>query len=197
MKRLAALLILAIAGPAAFAADLEVRVRTPDGQPVVNAVVSVPGDFTSMPDPTEMPSMEQRDLQFNPFVLIVREGSEVVFPNRDRVRHHVYSFARGNRFELELYGREEERTVRFEVLGGVPVGCNIHDDMLAFIRVVDTPFAEVTGDDGTAVLTGLESGPKTLTVWHPFARSRDNLSIRELSGDETEIEVVLDIPDPG
>lgn len=180
----------------AQATDLTVTVRTSDGTPVVNAVVSVPGDLADAPGPAEMPAMEQRDLQFNPFVLIVREGQEVVFPNRDRVRHHVYSFARGNRFELELYGREEERTVRFEVLGGVPIGCNIHDDMLAFIRVVDTPFAEVTSEEGVAVLSGMDSVPQTLTVWHPFASGRNNLTTVEVDGSQAAIEITLDIADP-
>jgi plastocyanin len=190
-------LLTAIAlSTAAFAADVEVIVHTPDGAPVANAVVSVPGDLSAVPAPAEMPSMEQRDQQFNPFVLVVREGAEVVFPNRDRVRHHVYSFARGNRFELELYGREEERTVRFEVAGGVPIGCNIHDDMLAFIRVVDTPHAVVTDATGTARLSGISDGAQTVTVWHPYARGRNNLVTVELADGQDRLDVVIDITAP-
>ena len=195
MRALFALILLFGWLVPAQAADLTVTVRTSDGTPVEHAVVSVPGDLADVPGLAEMPAMEQRDLQFNPFVLIVREGHEVVFPNRDRVRHHVYSFARGNRFELELYGREEERTVRFEVLGGVPIGCNIHDDMLGFIRVVDTPFAEITDSAGTATLSGISDGDQTLTVWHPFARGRNNLTTLEVAGGQTTIEVTLDIAD--
>ena len=140
--------------------------------------------------------MAQENLQFNPFVLVVPEGADVTFPNRDRVRHHVYSFARGNRFELELYGREEERSVRFERTGIVPLGCNIHDDMLAFIRVVDTPYAVRTDADGLAVLEGLPDGATELTVWHPFGDAPDNqitLPVTLDGADAPQVEVTLDL----
>lgn len=81
---------------AAGAADLRIRVITPNGEPVANAVVSVPGELTAVALRAEPLEMAQVDIQFDPFVLVVPRGADVVFPNRDRVRHHVYSFARGN-----------------------------------------------------------------------------------------------------
>jgi hypothetical protein len=135
--------------------------------------------------------MAQENLQFNPFVLVVPEGAEVLFPNRDRVRHHVYSFARGNAFELELYGREQERSVVFDAQGNVPIGCNIHDDMIAFIRVVDTPHATVTDADGVARFSGLDGGSHTVTVWHPYANAEDNQISIEVPAGATELTVSL------
>lgn len=179
---------------AAGAADLRIRVITPDGEPVANAVVSVPGELTAVALRAEPLEMAQVDIQFDPFVLVVPRGADVVFPNRDRVRHHVYSFARGNRFELELYGREQERSVRFDVAGPVPLGCNIHDQMIAFIRVVDTPFAARTDADGRAVLAGLPAGSTTLTVWHPYGNAEDNvvtLAIDPAGGTEATVTLAL------
>jgi len=159
----------------AGAAELRVSVTNSAGEPVPNAVVSLPGELTADFIPAEPLEMAQVDVQFDPFVLVVPRGAEVLFPNRDRVRHHVYSFARGNQFELELYGREQERSVAFSAAGAVPLGCNIHDQMIAFIRVVDTPFAVRTDGDGVAVLTGVPTGMTTLTVWHPYGNAENNL----------------------
>ncbi len=54
----------------------------------------------------------------------------------------------------------------------VAVGCNIHDSMVGFIRVVDAPFAVKTDAKGVAVLRGVPGGAATLTVWHPYAKAK-------------------------
>jgi hypothetical protein len=123
--------------------------------------------------------MEQRDMQFHPFVLIVPVGGEVTFPNHDKVRHHVYSFSPAKTFELKLYGRDEARRVRFDKPGVVALGCNIHDDMAAYVRVVDTPYAAKTDAAGEAVLHNLPAGTVSLAVWHPYLRGGHDL-VREI-----------------
>lgn len=139
------------------------------GKAVRDAVVMVAADTgapaVKFPWPMEM---KQENLVFDPYVLIVPAGSDVKFPNLDKVRHHVYSFSRGNKFELKLYGRDESRSVRLEKAGVAAVGCNIHDTMVAYIRVVDTPYAGKTGADGKVTLD-LPAGAAAATVWHPNA----------------------------
>src|SRR5262245_3784753 len=110
----------AIAVPA-WAGDLVVAVTTPDSKPLADAVVSVPG--AGKPAFPWKLEVAQKDKQFSPFVLIVPVGSDVAFPNLDKFRHHVYSFAKGNKFELELYGREEKRSVTFKTVGTAAIGC--------------------------------------------------------------------------
>jgi len=163
----------AAAGPA-FAGDLVVTVVTKDGKPLADAVVSAPAPDGS-PKPAFPWKLEivQKNTQFLPFVLIVPVGAEVSFPNLDRFRHHVYSFSKGNKFELELYGREEKRSVAFRTVGSAALGCNIHDQMVAFVRVVDTPFAAKTDASGKAELKAAPDGASRLTVWHPHARTKD------------------------
>jgi plastocyanin len=167
----------------AAAADLTVNIRTPGGEPVRDAVVTVyPASGASAP-PTRFAwaqEMGQQDLQFDPFVLITPVGGDVAFPNRDGVRHHVYSFSPAKRFELRLYGKGENPSVRFEKAGVVAVGCNIHDSMVAFIKVVDTPYAIKSGPTGSVTLRGLPAGAATLRVWHPYMRSPDNEVVRQL-----------------
>jgi hypothetical protein len=108
-------------------------------------------------------------------VLIVPVGAEVSFPNRDTVRHHVYSFSPTRPFELKLYGSEQAaRSVKFDKAGVVALGCNIHDSMVAFIRVVTTPFAAKTDGAGHARLTGMNGGAATLKLWHPYLKAPGN-----------------------
>ncbi len=118
----------------------------------------------------------QRDVQFQPYVLIAPVGATVSFPNLDRVRHHVYSFSRGNRFEIELFGQDQTRTHAFTTVGTAALGCNIHDQMLAYVRVVDTPWAGKTGATGDVTIAGVPAGPARLVVWHPRLNVRGNES---------------------
>lgn len=177
MRLFAALtLALAMAAPAR-AGDLSVALKTPAGRPVADAVITVrpQGGVPRGPIRFSWPyRMAQQSMQFTPFVLIVPVGGQVAFPNLDGVRHHVYSFSPAKPFELKLYGRDETRFVVFDKVGVVAVGCNIHDSMVGFIRVVDTPFAARSTAAGAAMVTGLPAGLATVTVWHPYSKAPRN-----------------------
>lgn len=156
---------------AAHAAPVVIDVRGFDGKPLSGAVVTI--ETPKAPGVTVRgPYMiEQRDIAFQPHVLIVPVGATVGFPNRDRVRHHVYSFSKARKFDLKLYGQEESRTVLFDRPGVVPLGCNIHDSMSGFVFVTATPFAELTDQAGHVSITGVPPGTATVRVWHPSIRA--------------------------
>jgi len=170
MKKLVLTVCAALSASLAMAETVTFTVTDPAGAPVQHAVIMADiDDGATAPESFEWPNaMAQHHRKFIPHVLIVPVGSEVEFPNHDRFRHHVYSFSKGNRFELKLYGREEARYVSFEKSGIVAVGCNIHDDMIGFIRVVETPYAIQTDENGVATLD-LPEGDAALTYWHPYA----------------------------
>ncbi len=172
MRVLAFVLALLAAGPVA-AADLTVSVRGPAGKPVPDAVVTVypAGGVPGGPIHFDWPlRMAQHNRQFEPFVLVVPAGGVVAFPNQDEVRHEVYSFSLAHPFQLKLYGKDETRTVRFEKVGVIALGCNIHDQMVSFIKVVDTPYAAKTDAAGDVVLHGLPAGAVSIHVWHPYLK---------------------------
>jgi plastocyanin len=171
--RRALILAFALFATRASAADLTISVKTSRGEPVKNAVVmAYPAAGKGSPTPFDWPMrLSQKDLQFETFVLVVPVGGLVAFPNHDPVRHQVYSFSPAKAFELKLYGKDESRSVRFDKPGVVSVGCNIHDAMVAFIRVVDTPFAIKTGASGIVTLRGLPPGAATVRVWHPYLKA--------------------------
>lgn len=166
---------LSVFGAAAKAGTLEVTVLDAGGQPVHDAVVSVrmAGNAGGPARFTQAPQMAQKDIQFAPGILLVPVGANVSFPNFDRVRHHVYSFSKTKKFELKLYGHDQSRSVRFDQAGTVVVGCNIHDQMRGFIRVVDTPFAGISDARGRVVLANLPAGAARIVVWHQANRARD------------------------
>jgi plastocyanin len=154
----------------AYAADLSVTVRSAAGAPIADAVVTVSGDQRQPAEFGQPLRISQKDIQFHPFVLVVPKGATVSFPNLDKTRHHVYSFSKAGPFELKLYAAGETRSVRFDKLGTIAIGCNIHDQMSAFIRVVDAPYAAVTDEKGVATLRDVANGARTLTVWHPLQK---------------------------
>ena len=170
------------AGPA-WARDLAVSVTARDGKPIADAVVMV-RPLAGLPQtPIKFSwayQVAQRDLKFSPYVLIVPVGAEVSFPNFDGVKHTVYSYSEAKTFRLKLYGRDMTRVVRLDKPGVVPLGCDIHDTMLAYIRVVDTPYAAKTLSSGAAVIRGLPPGPATVTVWHPDSRAANGESVRKV-----------------
>lgn len=184
---------LCVAAPAR-AADLVVTLVTPAGKPVPNAVVTVHPRGAAPRGPIRFPwamSMAQKDMQFEPFVLIVPVGAEVSFPNRDPFRHHVYSFSPAKTFELKLYGKDETRIVKFDRAGVVVLGCNIHDNMTAYVRVVDTPFAAKSGAGGEAVIHDLPAGGANLTVWQPFLKTKGGEQSREISVPATGLRLAM------
>ena len=170
-----ALAITLCSATAAAAADLTVEVKSADGRPVRDAVVMVRMTSAAAAAPIRFTwplVMSQQDVAFNPHVLIVPVGSQVSFPNKDTVRHHVYSFSPTKKFELKLYGRDESRGVRFDKAGIVALGCNIHDQMIGFIYVTDTPYVAKSGASGEAVIRGVPGGAASLVVWHPNLKAR-------------------------
>jgi plastocyanin len=167
----------AIALPAAAcAANLDVQVRGSDGAAVPGAVVTVHlvGQATPRPRPAGPYAIDQQDIQFRPFISTVPVGASVMFMNHDPVRHHVYSFSPAKRFELKLASRQQNQSVLFDKEGIVPLGCNIHDRMIAYIDVVDTPWAKTADANGRVQLRGIPAGAVSITVWHPYLRAPGN-----------------------
>jgi plastocyanin len=168
---------LAVLGIATLAANASARtisgqVLGQDGKPIAKAVVFVQEPASLQPASAASTAiMDQFNKTFVPEMLPIAVGTQVRFPNRDQIRHHVYSFSRPKRFELPLYKGEDAPPVLFDKPGVVKIGCNIHDWMSAIILVLPNDHYAVTKDDGTFSLPNLNAGQYTITAWH--AQSRD------------------------
>ena len=148
------------------AGSLDVTVKDTKGMPVPDAVVYLTGSATRSA-PRKQTVIDQRDKQFLPYVTALQVGTSVLFPNSDNVRHHVYSFSPAKKFELPLYAGVPAEPVIFDKEGFVTLGCNIHDWMVAYVAVLPTPYFQVTGREGRALLNNLPSGQYTVEVWQP------------------------------
>lgn len=159
---------------AAHAGTVQVEVLDNAGKPVADAVVFLDSaEARKRVKPLTGAEIAQEKKQFLPGLLVVPVGTEVLFPNRDSVRHHVYSFSPVKKFELKLYAGTPTNPVLFDRAGVVVLGCNIHDQMLGWILVVDTPYyartaaaATETTVMGRAQIDNVPPGTYTLRTWH-------------------------------
>jgi len=153
---------------AALPAAFEASVKNEKGAPVADAVVSLVPSTGPAPafEGESFAVMDQKGMEFVPKVLPVRTGTRVRFPNSDNILHHVYSFSSPKPFELPLYKGKTVDPVLFDKPGTVVLGCNIHDWMLGYILIVDTPYFSKTGGDGLAILRDVPPGEYKAYLWH-------------------------------
>jgi plastocyanin len=177
-------------------ASVKVTVRDLKGAPVANAVVYAEGSKTDPVHSRSEAVIDQRNKQFVPYVTAVQVGTSIIFPNKDNIRHHVYSLSPAKRFELPLYSGIPARPVLFDKIGFVTLGCNIHDWMIAYVAVLPTPFFQVTGNDGRVMLKELLTGRYVVKVWHPLLKGSPEQFAQpvDLTGNSTgEMVFALDL----
>ena len=169
------------------AGDFDAAVRDLQGQPVEDAVVSVTPEArqATLPAKPGRESVDQINREFVPYVKPVVVGTPVYFPNKDDIRHHVYSFSPAKRFELPLYVGTPAEPVVFDRAGIVTIGCNIHDWMIGHIYVAETPHFGKTDSAGKVRLDNLPAGRYSARVWHPRMEAPEESVIRALGIDRS------------
>jgi plastocyanin len=132
--------------------------------PVTNAIVTLPTPAI-LDNSAKLAIMDQVNKAFQPHVLLIQRGQRVLFPNKDDIRHHVYSFSSAKTFELKLYKGTPSEPIRFNKEGLVVLGCNIHDSMVGYIYVSDDQLT-LQSDTHGKVNIG-EYNAKEVLIWHP------------------------------
>jgi plastocyanin len=165
------------------AGSMRILVKDHHGKSVSDAVIlATPADPKSAQRQKPPPdAIDQVDKQFVPFVKPVFVGSKVRFPNSDHIRHQVYSFSPAKKFELPLYGGTDAPPVVFDKPGVVVLGCNIHDWMVGYIYVSETPFFAKTERGGIAVIDDMPPGEYTVRVWHPSMEHGEETTARRVT----------------
>lgn len=168
MAALTATVTMGYAGPGTGSVQGTVAIEK-DGSPkddrsqVVVYLENVPGpppDFSKF-----RRSIRQRDQAFAPELTVVVKGATIDFPNEDRVFHNVFSLSEAARFDLGLYKQGESKSITFRRAGVVDLYCNIHPEMVAKIKVVDSSYFVVTGADGAFRLDGVPAGTYPVVAW--------------------------------
>jgi plastocyanin len=179
IRSLAALALAAFAF-SVQAGALKVTVLDKEGRPVPDAVVvlapSAPGTPAPLPDHV---TITQQNMRFVPAVSLVRVGAVGTFVNNDPWEHHVRASAAGilnfdapssGGFELRLDGKANGKPAQsaeanFDAPGPVLLGCHLHASMKAHVFVSDTPWAALSGEDGSASFAAVPEGPVRIRVW--------------------------------
>ena len=193
------LLLLASVASDATATDLRVRVADADGTPLADAVASLrpASGLGSAAAAGTQAVMDQRNLQFAPHVLPIQVGTKVSMPNSDQVRHHVYSFSPAKHFELRMYKDRPGDPGDFLVPGIVSLGCNIHDWMLGYIIVLDTPYFAKSDEAGVLTIADVPAGDYLLDIWQPrLAGPPPAAEPITLGVDSVEKSIVLTVDPP-
>jgi len=137
-----------------------------------DVVIYLEGGPKAISPPAKPVMMDQKSLTFVPHVLPVLRGAKVDFPNSDKVRHNVYSpSGSAKQFNLGTYPVGVVKTEQFETLGVVPLLCNVHSEMSAYILVLETPYYTSTDKFGRFELKDVAPGKYTLRVWHEKVKS--------------------------
>ncbi len=152
-------------------------------------VVAVLGVRGARPKPMTA-EMKQEDKQFAPQVLVVTKGSTVSFPNEDKIFHNVFSLSPTARFDLGLYKAGTAKSVEMKRAGEVDVYCNIHPEMVAKIKVLDSPYYAVTEPDGAFTIAGLPPGTYAVEAWHAHGDAwKGQVTIAD--GEATKLDVTV------
>jgi plastocyanin len=156
-----------------MAATVAIEVTAPEDETIPGAVVLLtPLAENPQPDGKTLAVMDQVDRQFKPRILVVPKGTPVMFPNSDSIKHHVYSFSPAKIFEIQLYKGSDNEPVTFNKAGVVELGCNVHDWMLGYIYVADSPyFGQLDQQNKTRI--DVPNGDYRVQVWHPRINESD------------------------
>ncbi len=179
---LAVLLVTAAnADAATFVADL----KDANGRAAASAVVTLEPE-TNGAIASHLPEdaiIDQRHETFTPLVVVVRKSGNVVFTNNDTTKHQVYSFSPIKQFQFVIGQGERSQPVSFPQSGIAAIGCNIHDQLIAYVFVGQSPYAALTDESGRATISDVIPGRYRLAVWHPqmgvsFTPARVELDVR-------------------
>ncbi len=156
----------ALAAPASF------LVTDNTGAPLPHAVVALvptsPGaKQTANTIPAKPAVMAQREKQFDPHVVAVQKGQKVEFPNQDSIKHQVYSLTDIQEFDFLVESGKTSSGPAMHTKGKITLGCNIHDWMLAYIYVTDTPFFGTTDSEGKVTVDLPDGETFQWQVMHP------------------------------
>jgi plastocyanin len=195
----AATILFVVCG-AAHAANVPVRITDQNGDPAANAVIVLSNDMTAAGRllPGQLPTsklVDQRNETFIPHVTVIPRNGEVSFANTDAPLHQVYSFSPVKQFELSLAPGETSTGIVFDRVGVAAIGCNIHDHMIAYIFVTDSPWTVITDENGQANVSDVPAGTYNAEIWHPrIPPATETPNSRLIIGDAgARLEISIDL----
>jgi plastocyanin len=148
----------------------------------------------SAPKPPETVVIVQRNMRFEPDLVIIPVGSTIQFPNSDPIFHNIFSLSKTQPFDLGFYPQGQSRTVKFNRSGIVQVYCHIHANMSAAIVVTSSPWYGKPAADGSFSWSDVPAGHYRLIAWHKIAGLfKTEVDVPENGKLETAIRIPIDV----
>jgi hypothetical protein len=141
-----------------------------DGQTMANVLVYVKSGLGKrkfdLPKSTEV--LDQVGCLYTPHVVAIRANQTLVVRNSDNTMHNINGSPKLNTpFNYGQSGAGVENAVKFTVPENfVPIQCNVHPWMKAYVHVLPHPFFQLTGKDGAYSITGLPPGEYEVHALH-------------------------------
>lgn len=153
------------------------------GSNVTEAAISIENFRYVSPDGAKgvKPAIDQKNMTFVPRVLPVVVGATVELDNSDSVFHNVYALSEAATFNYGIM-RGGKKKVTFAKPGIVPLQCNVHSEMKAFVLVKENPFFAVPDKTGAFVIQGVPPGTYKLQAWH----EKFEPVVKEITVDESQ-----------
>ena len=130
----------------------------------------------TFPAPTQHPVIDQKGLVFQPHVTAVQVGTTVDFLNSDSVAHNVFWTSVGGNKKLShnlgTWPKGERKSFKFDTPGAVPILCNVHPEMSAYLVVVPTPYFATSDQAGNYKIENVPDGSYTVIAWHEGAKNQ-------------------------
>ena len=130
----------------------------------------------TFPAPEKHFAIDQKSLVFQPHLMVVPVGSTVDFLNGDNVAHNIFWPAiSGNKklsHNMGTWPKGEIRPFKFDTPGIVPLLCNVHPEMSAFIIVTPTPFFAQSDASGAFKIDNVPDGSYTVTAWREGTKTQ-------------------------
>ena len=115
------------------------------------------------------PIVNQKNMKFDPHVLVVLKGTTVEFLNSDMIGHNIFWTSVGGNKKLAhnmgTWPQGQKKPFQFNDLGVVPLLCNAHSEMSGYVVVVPAPYFATTDSKGDFFISDVPPGHYTLKTW--------------------------------
>lgn len=144
------------------------QVKKPQRPEVTNVVVYLEelGTKRKYAPPPQSAKLVQSAIEFVPHILPVLKGSKVDIVNHDDFYHNVFSNSSVKKFNI---GKQLTNAVVSEVfneVGFIPVFCDIHLEMSAYIVVLENPYFTTPDETGSFTIDNVPAGTYRVVAWH-------------------------------
>jgi plastocyanin len=130
----------------------------------------------TFPAPAQHPVIDQKGLVFQPHLTAVLVGTTVDFLNSDSVAHNVFWTSIGGNKKLNhnlgTWPKGDRKSFKFDTPGAVPILCNVHPEMSAYLVVVPTPYFATSDQAGNYKIENVPDGSYTVIAWHEGAKNQ-------------------------